>query len=107
VVRNAATRVPYLPSISLPDAAASKDLQDRLVLIFLNECVAVWREGLVESADMVDAGVIFGSGFAPFRAGPLNDARQRGLASCKQRLRELAERYGPRFTPDAGWSQLR
>ncbi|MFM8481107.1 MAG: 3-hydroxyacyl-CoA dehydrogenase NAD-binding domain-containing protein [Gammaproteobacteria bacterium] len=107
VVRNAATRVPYLPSISLPDAAAIKDLQDRLVLIFLNECVAAWREGLVESADMVDAGVIFGSGFAPFRGGPLNDARQRGLASCEQRLRELAERYGPRFTPDAGWSQLR
>ncbi len=107
VVRDAASHAPHLPTLSLPSAAATEDLQDRLVLIFLNECVAVWREGLVESADMVDAGVIFGSGFAPFRGGPLNDARQRGLAACEQRLRELAERYGPRFIPDAGWSQLR
>jgi 3-hydroxyacyl-CoA dehydrogenase/enoyl-CoA hydratase/3-hydroxybutyryl-CoA epimerase len=107
VVRNAASRAPYLPTLSVPSSAAAKDLQDRLVLIFLNECVAVWRERLVESADMLDAGVIFGSGFAPFRGGPLNDARQRGLADCERRLRELAERYGPRFIPDAGWAQLR
>jgi len=106
-VRNASTRAPCLPSLALPSADVAKDLQDRLVLIFLNECVAVWREGLVESADMVDAGVIFGCGFAPFRGGPLNDARQRGVATCKQRLRELAAHYGSRFTPDAGWSQLR
>ncbi|MBM4199107.1 MAG: hypothetical protein FJ198_05360, partial [Gammaproteobacteria bacterium] len=106
-VRNASTRAPYLPSLALPSADVAKDLPDRLVLIFLNECVAVWREGLVESPDMVDAGVIFGCGFAPFRGGPLNDARQRGVAACEQRLRELAARYGSRFTPDAGWSQLR
>jgi len=106
-VRNASTRAPYLPSLALPSADLAKDLQDRLMLIFLNECVAVWREGLVESADMVDAGVIFGSGFVPFRGGPLNDARQRGVTACEQRLRELTARNGSRFTPDAGWSQLR
>lgn len=107
VVRDASTAVPYLPTLPPPDATARADLQDRLILSFLNECVAVWREGLVESADLVDAGVIFGSGFAPFRGGPLNDARQRGVAICEQRLRELAKRYGPRFTPDVGWSTLR
>lgn len=29
-------------------------------------------EGVVETADLVDAGVIFGTGFAPFRGGPLH-----------------------------------
>ena len=48
--------------------------------------------------------VIFGTGFAPFRGGPLTYARARGLAACVARLRELAARYGARFRPDAGWS---
>lgn len=90
-----------------PDPRARADLQDRLALIFVNECVAVWREGLVGSADLVDAGVIFGSGFAPFRGGPLHYARERGFEACTSRLQELASRYGERFTPDAGWMQLR
>jgi 3-hydroxyacyl-CoA dehydrogenase/enoyl-CoA hydratase/3-hydroxybutyryl-CoA epimerase len=29
-------------------------------------------EGVVETADLVDAGMIFGTGFAPFRGGPLH-----------------------------------
>ncbi|NOT70341.1 MAG: 3-hydroxyacyl-CoA dehydrogenase [Hyphomicrobium sp.] len=29
-------------------------------------------EGVVENADLVDAGMIFGTGFAPFRGGPLH-----------------------------------
>jgi 3-hydroxyacyl-CoA dehydrogenase / enoyl-CoA hydratase / 3-hydroxybutyryl-CoA epimerase len=50
--------------------------------------------------------VIFGTGFAPFRGGPLAYARSRGIATVTQRLAELAERYGPRFAPDAGWAQM-
>jgi 3-hydroxyacyl-CoA dehydrogenase / enoyl-CoA hydratase / 3-hydroxybutyryl-CoA epimerase len=82
------------------------DLADRLILALVNECVACLREGIVEDADLVDAGVIFGSGFAPFRGGPLNYARARGVAACVQRLQQLAARYGARFTPDAGWQRL-
>lgn len=107
VVRDASTRVPMPGVATTPDPRARADLQDRLALIFVNECVAVWREGLVGSADLVDAGVIFGSGFAPFRGGPLHYARERGFEACKRRLQELASRYGERFTPDAGWMQLR
>lgn len=105
-VRDAASRRPLPLATRVPDAAARADLQDRLVLALLNECVAVWRERLVESEDLVDAGVIFGSGFAPFRGGPLHHARSRGLEACRQRLVELAARHGERFTPDAGWTQL-
>jgi 3-hydroxyacyl-CoA dehydrogenase/enoyl-CoA hydratase/3-hydroxybutyryl-CoA epimerase len=83
------------------------DLEDRLILILANECVAVLREGIVADADLIDAGVIFGSGFAPFRGGPLTYARSRGVAVVVARLTELARRYGPRFTPDSGWSSFR
>jgi 3-hydroxyacyl-CoA dehydrogenase/enoyl-CoA hydratase/3-hydroxybutyryl-CoA epimerase len=82
------------------------DLQDRLLLPLVNECVACLREGIVSDADLVDAGVVFGTGFAPFRGGPLHYARTRGVAAVVARLDELAAKYGARFRPDAGFSQL-
>ena len=42
------------------------------------------------------------TGFAPFRGGPLQYARSRGIAACVARLLELAQRYGERFRPDPG-----
>jgi 3-hydroxyacyl-CoA dehydrogenase/enoyl-CoA hydratase/3-hydroxybutyryl-CoA epimerase len=87
--------------------SAPEDLADRLILALVNECVACLRERIVEDADLVDAGVIFGTGFAPFRGGPLNYARARGVAACIARLESLAQRYGARFRPDAGWPALR
>jgi 3-hydroxyacyl-CoA dehydrogenase/enoyl-CoA hydratase/3-hydroxybutyryl-CoA epimerase len=83
------------------------DLEDRLILALANECAAVLREKIVADADLVDAGVIFGSGFAPFRGGPLTYARKRGIDDIVSRLEELARAHGARFTPDAGWSELR
>jgi 3-hydroxyacyl-CoA dehydrogenase/enoyl-CoA hydratase/3-hydroxybutyryl-CoA epimerase len=83
------------------------DLQDRLMLALANEAVACLREGVVEDADKIDAGMIFGAGYPPFRGGPLKAGRDRGVAECVRRLEELAGRYGPRFTPDAGWDALR
>jgi 3-hydroxyacyl-CoA dehydrogenase/enoyl-CoA hydratase/3-hydroxybutyryl-CoA epimerase len=64
------------------------------------------REGVASEADLIDAAVIFGTGFAPFRGGPLAYARSRGVAEVVARLAELAERYGSRFRPDEGWKQL-
>src|SRR6185312_4136696 len=82
------------------DASAPPDLIDRLILVMVNECIACLRERVVESPDLVDAAVLFGTGFAPFRGGPLNYARARGVSSVVARLRELATRYGARFQPD-------
>jgi 3-hydroxyacyl-CoA dehydrogenase / enoyl-CoA hydratase / 3-hydroxybutyryl-CoA epimerase len=89
-----------------PVADPPADLEDRLILALANECAAVLREGIVEDADLIDAGCIFGSGFAPFRGGPLTYARKRGVDAVVARLQELATKYGPRFTPDHGWSQV-
>jgi 3-hydroxyacyl-CoA dehydrogenase/enoyl-CoA hydratase/3-hydroxybutyryl-CoA epimerase len=91
-----------------PSAApAPPDLQDRLLLPLINEAVAVLREHIVEDADLIDAGVIFGAGFAPFRGGPIQYARTRGVAEILARLEELRTVHGERFAPDAGWQLLR
>jgi 3-hydroxyacyl-CoA dehydrogenase/enoyl-CoA hydratase/3-hydroxybutyryl-CoA epimerase len=86
--------------------SAPVDLLDRMILALVNECVACLREGIVEDADLIDAAVIFGTGFAPFRGGPLTYARSVGVTSITQRLTALAQRYGSRFRPDAGWALL-
>jgi 3-hydroxyacyl-CoA dehydrogenase/enoyl-CoA hydratase/3-hydroxybutyryl-CoA epimerase len=72
----------------------------------LNEAVAVLREGVVEDADLLDAGAIFATGFAPFRGGPLQYARARGVAQVVARLAELERRHGERFRADPGWSMF-
>jgi 3-hydroxyacyl-CoA dehydrogenase/enoyl-CoA hydratase/3-hydroxybutyryl-CoA epimerase len=87
-------------------ASAPADLTDRLTLVMVNECVACLRERVVESEDLVDAAVLFGTGFAPFRGGPLTYARARGISAVVTRLKELAQRYGERFRPDEGWLSL-
>jgi 3-hydroxyacyl-CoA dehydrogenase/enoyl-CoA hydratase/3-hydroxybutyryl-CoA epimerase len=92
---------PQKPSAG--DRQMPDDLQDRLMLPLVNEAVAVLRERVVDDADLVDAGVIFGAGFAPFRGGPIRYARARGFDVVIARLRELQRRYGDRFAPDAGW----
>ncbi len=82
------------------------DIQDRLILPMVNEAVACLSEGVVRDADLLDAGVIFGTGFAPFRGGPLNYARERGHDEVLAALESLAETHGARFAPHAGWSEL-
>jgi 3-hydroxyacyl-CoA dehydrogenase/enoyl-CoA hydratase/3-hydroxybutyryl-CoA epimerase len=80
---------------------------DRLILPMSNVCVACLREGIVDDADMVDGAMIFGTGYAPFRGGPLNYARTRGSANVVSALRALAAKFGGRFAPDAGWDSFK
>ncbi|MFC1684009.1 3-hydroxyacyl-CoA dehydrogenase NAD-binding domain-containing protein [Pseudomonadota bacterium] len=83
-----------------------RDLTDRLILRMLNEAVACLREGVVESADMLDAGVIFGTGFAPFRGGPMHYVENRGLDDIRQQLEKMEQSQGGRFVADKGWETL-
>lgn len=92
---------PVKPAVGDPRVPA--DLEDRLILPMLNESVAVLREGIVADADLLDAGVVFGTGFAPFRGGPLHYARARGPADIVRRLDALAKAHGKHHAPDAGW----
>jgi 3-hydroxyacyl-CoA dehydrogenase/enoyl-CoA hydratase/3-hydroxybutyryl-CoA epimerase len=90
---------PTLPK----DYQAPTDLEDRLVLPLLNEAVAALHDGVVADADLLDAGVIFGTGFAPFRGGPIQYVRDTGADALVAKLRALQARYGDRFAPRPGW----
>ena len=61
-----------------PAGAVPAGLADRLIGPFVAEAKAALAEGIVADADLVDAGAIFGTGFAPFRGGPLHYAQARG-----------------------------
>lgn len=63
-----------------------KDISDRLVLRMLNEAFACLREGVVANADLLDAGMIFGTGFAPFRGGPIHYAKSQGIRELYQQF---------------------
>ncbi len=83
------------------------EMIDRLVLPMSNVCVASLREGIVENADVVDGAMIFGTGYAPFRGGPLKYARTRGVENVVSALQALAQKFGARFEPDGGWETFK
>ena len=85
------------------DYQAPADLEDRLILPMINEAVACLHEGVVADADLLDAGVIFGTGFAPFRGGPIQYLRETGVDAVRARLQALQARHGERFAPRPGW----
>jgi 3-hydroxyacyl-CoA dehydrogenase/enoyl-CoA hydratase/3-hydroxybutyryl-CoA epimerase len=89
-----------------PGSVDLKALGDRLVAPALNEAVACLREGIVADADLCDAGVIFGTGFAPHRCGPITTIRARGKQEGLRVLEDLKSRHGLRFEPDTGWATI-
>ncbi|QAU25060.1 3-hydroxyacyl-CoA dehydrogenase [Dyella sp. M7H15-1] len=93
---------PQKPEVD-PDYTPPPDLQERMILAMVNEAVACLGDGVVDDADLLDAGVIFGTGFAPFRGGPIQYVRSEGVENIRQKLESLAKRYGERFTPKNGW----
>lgn len=83
-----------------------RPIADRLVVPALNEAVACLREKIVADADLCDAGVIFGTGFAPHRGGPISAIRERGKDAWLKVMAELRAKHGDRFVPDTGWDTL-
>jgi 3-hydroxyacyl-CoA dehydrogenase/enoyl-CoA hydratase/3-hydroxybutyryl-CoA epimerase len=93
---------PQKPEVD-KDYVTPPDVQERMILPMVNEAIACLADGVVDDADLLDAGVIFGTGFAPFRGGPIQYARSEGTDKLKARLEQLAQRYGDRFKPKNGW----
>jgi len=88
------------------EAAPPADTIDRLVLPMLDVCVTCLLEKIVADEDIVDGAMIFATGFAPFRGGPMHYARNRGALIIRDELSALAQKYGNRFQPDPGWDVL-
>ena len=76
-----------------------EDMTDRLILRMCSEATRCWEEKIVSDKDFIDAGLIFGAGFAPFRGGPMHYLAISGHTAIKNRLEELQSSYGERFKP--------
>jgi len=94
------------PKKSQKRLAPHPAMTDRLILPMLNTCVTCLREGVVADEKTLEGAMIFATGFAPFRGGPLHYARARGFAEIIAVLERLQEKYGDRFAPDPHWMKL-
>ena len=81
-----------------PPPATADDLANRLVLLMVNEAARCVEEKVVDSPEDADYGMILGTGFAPFRGGPLRFAEHFGLKKVVDHLERLAqteEKFSP------------
>jgi 3-hydroxyacyl-CoA dehydrogenase/enoyl-CoA hydratase/3-hydroxybutyryl-CoA epimerase len=75
------------------------DVTDRCILCMVNEAAMILSEKIVEFPEDVDLGMVFGTGFAPFRGGLLYYSDNRGIGAIVDTLNTLAAKYGERFKP--------
>jgi 3-hydroxyacyl-CoA dehydrogenase/enoyl-CoA hydratase/3-hydroxybutyryl-CoA epimerase len=78
-------------------------ISNRLVLVMLNEAFACLREGVIDSGDLLDAGMIFGTGFAPFRGGPIHYAKSQGINELYQQFVKQQEARGEKVDTIDSW----
>jgi 3-hydroxyacyl-CoA dehydrogenase / enoyl-CoA hydratase / 3-hydroxybutyryl-CoA epimerase len=82
-----------------PVAVNQGDVRDRLVLSMVNEAARTIEEKVVDAPEDVDFGMIMGTGWAPFRGGPLRFADHLGISTVVSRLNNLRDRVAPYFEP--------
>ena len=76
-----------------------EELRNRMVLLLINEAARCLEEGVVAEPADVDFGMILGTGFAPFRGGPLRFADSLGAPHLVKEMMRLAGQGELRFTP--------
>ena len=75
----------------------NKEISNRLILRMVNEAAMCLREGVVADGDLLDGGMIFATGFAPFRGGPLHYANHFGRDKLNALFAKLETLHGDRF----------
>ena len=91
------------PVVADPSAISLRDLRERMLFIEAIETVKCVDEGVIESVADANIGSIMGIGFPGWTGGVLQciNGYDGGLAGFVARARELAARYGERFSPPA------
>lgn len=84
----------------IKDNKPDNDIADRLILRMVNEAAACLREKVVADSDLLDGGMIFATGFAPFRGGPMNYAKHFSHNKLNELFNKLERQYGDRFKAD-------
>lgn len=88
------------------DEANEKELIDRLIFVMILEAAHCLQEKIVAEGLAIDAGTVFGAGFAPFRGGLWTYAKSLGKNKLSERVQELTSRYGDRFAVDINWDEI-
>ena len=87
--------IPFTAKSGISDETALK----RMMYIMVNEAARCLEEKVIDSAETVDVGMIFGTGFPPFRGGLMDYADTVGLAAIVEDLKAFEKQYGSRFAP--------
>ena len=89
-----------------PSGTTPADVSERLALLMVNEAAACLGESVAASAGDIDLAMVMGTGWAPFRGGPLRYADSLGAQRVFDTLSQLAETAGPHFAPCARIAEL-
>lgn len=95
-----------IPTKNEVNAKTLQEIADRLVLRLLNESFRCLQEGVVANADLLDAGMIFGAGFAPFRGGPIHYAKSQGIQELFQQFIKQQEARGEKIDSILHWPSI-
>lgn len=90
-----------LVGLGSPKPGNGKAMAERMVLAMINEASLILVERIAGSAAELDVAMIFGTGFPPFRGGPMRYADSLGIPYVVGRLSDLEEKLGMRFAPSA------
>jgi 3-hydroxyacyl-CoA dehydrogenase / enoyl-CoA hydratase / 3-hydroxybutyryl-CoA epimerase len=80
-------------------ATRRTDLQERMVLLMVNEAARCLEEEIVPDPADVDFAMIMGTGFAPFRGGPLRYADSVGITNIVASMSRLVDSGATHFAP--------
>ncbi len=76
-----------------------EEIVERCVLLMIKEAALCLEEGIIDRPDLLDAALIFGIGFPPFRGGLLKYADTIGPKAIVDKLEQYTKKYGDRFLP--------
>ena len=76
-----------------------QEIVERSVFLMIKEAALCLEDGIIDRPDQLDAALVFGIGFPPFRGGLLRYAENLGAKYIVERLNAYAAKYGDRFAP--------
>jgi 3-hydroxyacyl-CoA dehydrogenase/enoyl-CoA hydratase/3-hydroxybutyryl-CoA epimerase len=85
---------------------SQQEIVERALLLMIKEAALCLEEGIIDRADLLDAALIFGIGFPPFRGGLLRYAESLGPKYIVERLDVYAAKYGDRFAPPSSLFEM-
>ena len=85
---------------------APDEISERTVLLMIKEAALCFEEKIIDRPDLLDAALIFGIGFPPFRGGLLRYADTIGAKAIVEKLEEFMKKNGERFAPPASLVEM-